>query len=100
MREQLPRQQRAIDKDWIRNAIRRNLAELPEEQTEYNHHKERLDDGPRRAERRLLVTHLDVAPGQKVEQLAILPKLAEADRHPTFRRTDKERRQFGLKRLR
>ena len=51
-----------------------------EEQTEHKHHEQRLDDRPRRPERGLLVAHLDIAPGQEIEQLAILRKLAEPDR--------------------
>ena len=75
----LPRKERTIDEDWIRNAVRRNLSELAEEQTEHNHHEERLNDGPGSAQRGLLVANLNVAPGQEVEQLAIVPQLAQSD---------------------
>ncbi len=54
------------------------LRELAEEEAEHDHREERLDHRPRRAERRLLVADLDVAPDQEVDQLAVFPDLAGA----------------------
>jgi hypothetical protein len=38
-----------------------------------------LNDNPDDSEHRLLVPHLDIAPGEEIEKLAIIPKLAETD---------------------
>src|SRR5713226_7715885 len=97
MREQLPRQQRAVSKNRIRKAVGRDAGQIAKEQTEDHHHEERLNDGPRGAQYRLLVAHLDVAPNQKVKQLAVLPKFLQPDRSPSRLRPYEKRRQ-GLDR--
>src|SRR6266536_4970658 len=83
-----PRNQRRKRKDRIRNPIGRHLPEASKKDTEDHHRQERLNDGPGRAERGLFVTHLDVAPDKKVEQLAIFPKLIEFERNPALRGRD------------
>ena len=61
-----------------------NLCEPTEEQAENDQRKEGLDNGPGRAQHRLLVADLDVPPGEEVQQLAVLPELMEPERNPAF----------------
>src|SRR5258707_227332 len=55
----------------------RHAAEAAEEDREGEGGRQRLNDGPRRAEDRLLVADLDVAPDEKEEQLAVRPELRQ-----------------------
>src|SRR6185503_9554090 len=95
--EEGPGHQRREAEERIRNAIGRNLRQVPEEDTEYDHRKERLYDGPGSPECSLLVTNLDVAPDKKVEQLAVFPKVLKFERNPAFRRRYAQRRKFELR---
>src|SRR6266498_3660318 len=83
MGKELPGQERTKGKDRIRNAVRRNLCQTAEEQTEYHHHEKGLNDGPCTAQRGLLVADLYVAPGQKIKQFPIVPQLFETEGGPT-----------------
>src|SRR5882724_5122944 len=64
------------------------MGKLTEEQGEHQHRRQGLQDCPRGAQRRLLVAHLEVAPGQKVQQLMVGPQIAESERHPAAGRTN------------
>jgi hypothetical protein len=59
-----------------------------EDEREKKHLGERLDDGPGGAQSRLLVAHLDVAPGEEVEQLAVAPEVGESELHARLLRED------------
>ena len=61
---------------------------MTKKDAEDDHREERLDDGPGRADYRLLVAHLDVAPREEVQQFAVVPDLAQIHGHPTTRRLD------------
>src|SRR5262245_9686840 len=91
MSKQLPRQQGAETEDWIRNSIGRHFGEATKEQAKNEHHEKRLNDGPGCAQYRLFVANFDIAPGQEVQQLAILPQFAKTDCGPTTRRVNAER---------
>src|SRR5205085_2973724 len=79
-----PRNETGERKKWIRNSRRRNTREPAKEDRKDDHHEQRLENGPRSAERSLLVAHFDVAPGQKKEQLTIGPNVFEAEKAPFF----------------
>ena len=51
---------------------------------------QRLDDRPQRAEHRLLVADLDVAPHKKIQQLAVAPELRQMYALPRSRRLDSQ----------
>ena len=56
-----------------------------EEKKAEDHHGEKwLDNGPGGTKNCLFVTHLDVTPGQKIEQIPILPQILELERDPPF----------------
>src|SRR5438874_2273659 len=93
MREELPREQGAIDEDGIWKTVGRYLSQLPEEDAEDDHRKQRLDDGPGRSEDRLLVADLDVAPDQEVHELPVLPQVGQLQRAPAARRGNEQFRQ-------
>src|SRR5262245_13473215 len=83
--EKRPRHQRCEGKDRIGNAVRWDLAESPEKHAENHHGNERLNDGPERTQRRLLIAHLNVAPDEKVEKFSVLPYLLELQGNPSGR---------------
>ncbi len=82
--KECPGHQRRVGEDRIGDAVRRHARQAAKEEAEDHHGQEGLDDGPGRAQHRLLVAHLDVAPGQEVEQLAIVPQLAQLERDPAL----------------
>ena len=49
----------------------------PEDHAENDHTEDWSENRPAESENSLLVEHLDVAPGEEVEQLAILPQIAQ-----------------------
>ena len=63
--------------DRIREALRRQVGELPEDEREDDHRQERLQHRPRDADQRLLVAHLDVAPREDQREVASAPELPE-----------------------
>ena len=71
---------------------------MAKKEAEHHHGAEGLNDGPGSAERGLFVTHLDVAPDEEVEQLAVFPKLVQPKRNPAFRRRDAKRGHGGGRR--
>ena len=44
--------------------------------------RQRLENGPDRSEKCLGVTDLEIAPSEEIDQLAVVPNLAEANRNP------------------
>ena len=83
-----PRHEAREIEDRVREPVRRHPGEPPEEQAEDEHGEQRLQHGPRHAERRLLVPDLDVTPDEEEQQLAIVPQLAKAQRRPAARGID------------
>ena len=59
-----------------RRAVRRQLGQLAENDGEHHHGQERPDERPGSPDHRLLVAHGDVAPGQDLKKLAVLPQVA------------------------
>ncbi len=53
------------------------LRELPEDDREHHHREKRLEHGPGDADQRLLVAHLDVAPGEDERKVAGPPERPE-----------------------
>ena len=83
--EEVPGQQAAEAEDRVRARRRAGLLipqRLVEDDREDDHREERLQHGPGDAQHRLLVADEDVAPGEEVEQLAVLPELAQLERRP------------------
>ena len=77
-----PGQQRRVDKDRVGIAVRRHLREPAEKYREDDHHHNWLDDGPRKAQYRLLIANFDVPHGEHEEKLAIGPKLLQIEHAP------------------
>ena len=55
------------------------LASHPEQKAEHHHGEQRLQHGPGRAQGGLFVAHLDIAPGQDEEQVAVFPQLFQVE---------------------
>src|SRR6185369_9312056 len=91
VRKDLPRKQRAKSKHRIGNAVGRHACEPSKEHTENDHHEQRLNDGPRRAQSGLLVVHFEVAPSEEIKQLAIVPEFAQFNPGPRARWCDSKR---------
>ena len=86
--EVCPGKQRRVREYRIRDAVRGEVRELPEDECERNHRQERLQDRPRDADRRLLVANGDVAPGEPEQQLAVVPQLGDVEMRPARRGLD------------
>src|SRR5262249_23274999 len=82
--------------DRVRDAVRRRVPELAEEEREDDHQEERLQDGPRDPENGLLVADENVPPGEDEQQLATGPELAKREPPPAAGRLDHERLAFDL----
>src|SRR5439155_27327292 len=67
-----------------REAIRRELGELPEVRAEDDHRDQWLAENPADTESSLLVEHSDLSPDQEEKQLPVLQQLAriEGERAP------------------
>ena len=66
----------------------RDMGQAPQKDGKYDHHHEGLQDSPGGPQRRLFVTHFDIAPNQEVEQLAIFPDLLEIQQPHSARGLD------------
>jgi len=64
-------------KDGIGEAVRGELGEVAEEKSEDKHVEDGLEDDPQDADGGLFVADLDVAPDEKVEELAVCPDFPE-----------------------
>ncbi len=82
--EQPPGQQRRQGEDRVGHAAGRQLQEVAEDQAEQPHGEQGLQDRPGGPQGGLLVAHLDIAPGEEVEQLAVAPQVAQLQREPAF----------------
>ena len=89
-REEGPGQQAGEREQRIRKPVRADVREPPEEDREDDHRQQRLQNGPGDAEQRLLVAHLDVAPDQEVEQLAIGPDVLQPEGAPALLGLDQD----------
>ncbi len=94
--KQRPRHERGICEHWIGKAVRGHPGQMAEKDGEDHHREERLDDRPGRAEHRLLVADLDVTPDEKVQELAVLPQVAELEGNPAARGLDPHRRRISV----
>jgi len=74
-----PRNEGGEIKNRIRKACGWKLGEAPEEKCENDHAEKRLENDPKDADGRLLVTNFYVAPNEEVEEFAVTPKLGEAE---------------------
>jgi len=89
---QLPGQHACVGKQVVRNLdVFLQVDELAEEDGKDRHHRQRLQDRPGDADRRLLVTYLDVTPGQKIGQFAVTPELPEVEEAQSARRLEHHR---------
>ncbi len=72
-------------------------AKRPKNEGENHHAHERLQNGPGRADGRLLVADLDLAPDEEIDQLAVFPELGEGDGPPASGGSDAQdwRRRVG-----
>src|SRR5581483_7283254 len=73
--EEGPRQESGKGEDRVRHALGRDVRQPAEEEAEDQHGEEGLEYGPRHAERGLLVSDLDVSPGEVIKELAELDDL-------------------------
>src|SRR5204863_4976840 len=80
--EERPGNESAEEEDWIGRAAGWDAGQAPEEDTEDDHGRERLEHRPRRSQRRLLIADLDVPPHQEVEELTVLPELSDPQSSP------------------
>ena len=63
--------------------VGRQLCELSEDHAENDHRNNRLQNRPTHSQCSLLVADFDIAPDQKVHQLAVLPQVFQIQRHPS-----------------
>lgn len=78
MSKEGPGKERGVRKDGVRDPVRRDLSEVPEENGEHHHREKRLDDCPGRAQDSLFVPDLEVPPGQEVKQLPVTPDVLQS----------------------
>ncbi len=96
-----PRNERGEIKNRIRESLRRQFGQAAEKDGEHAHSHERLQDYPQDADGGLLVADFDVAHGEEIEELAILPSFGEAQLEPAARRLNAHycrRADLGLRR--
>jgi len=76
--------------DGVRHVVAAgpHVEQLVEDDREHDHRQEGLQDRPGHPQHGLLVADEDVAPGEEVEQLAVLPQLPEPEPHPPLGRPD------------
>src|SRR5581483_8383119 len=86
--EQEPRNERRERKHGVRHTAGGQVSELAEHDREHRRLEQRLQDHPRRPDRRLLVTDLHISPDEEVQELAVLPQLTEIERCPTSAGTE------------
>ena len=72
-REKRPWQEGSEAEERVGNSLRRHLGEVAEEHGEHDRRQDWLKECPRNANRRLLVTHRDIAEGEVVEQFPLFP---------------------------
>ena len=92
--EEVPGQQAGEGEHGVGHAVgaAADAEHLVEDDREDDHRDDGVQHGPQHAQHGLLVADEDVPPGEEVEQLAVLPQLAELQPHPALRRLDDERR--------
>ena len=93
VREEHPGDQAGEDEQGIRHVARGAGRRLAKEEAEDQHRRQRLQDRPGRPQNRLLVTHLDVAPGQEEQELTVPPELPQIDELPAMPPLDDRLRQ-------
>ncbi len=81
--EKIPRKEGRISEDGVGYAVGGNACKLAKKEGEDDHHEDRLDDGPRDAENHLLVTDLDVAPDEEIQEFTMIPQLSQPDSTPS-----------------
>ena len=82
-----PQAHRGIDEHRVRQAVRRQLREAPEDEREDHQSGERLQQRPGDAQQRLPVAHLERALREHDAEVAVPPRLAELEsRQPAPRR--------------
>ena len=92
--EQVPGQQAGEREHGVGHAVgaAADAEQLVEDDREDDHRDDGVQHGPQHAQHGLLVADEDVPPGEEVEQLAVLPQLAEPQLRPALRGLDHERR--------
>lgn len=88
-----PGDERGEVEDGIGKAVRRKFGEPPEEQGEYQHVEDGLQDDPDDADRSLFVADLNAAPNEEVEEFPVGADLAETKLEEPARRLNADR--FG-----
>ena len=89
--EKGPGQKAGKDKQRVGDGRIRLGCHPRQEQREHRHGRQRLQDGPGGAENRLLVTDLDVAPDEEIQQFPVAPQFAKIDEVPApFRFNDQD----------
>ena len=83
-----PGNERGEIKNGIRQAVGGKLGEAAEEQSEDQHVENGLENDPEDADGGLFVANLDVAPDEKIEELAVGPDFAEAQLEEAAGRLD------------
>src|SRR6266403_527950 len=83
-----PGNERGEIENRIRQAVGGELGETAEEQSEDQHVENRLENHPEDADGGLFVADLDVAPDEKIKELAVGPDFAEAKLEEAARRFD------------
>jgi hypothetical protein len=74
--------------NWIRKAVGGEFGEAAEEKSEYEHIEDGLENNADDADGGLLVADFNVAPDEKVEELAVGPNFAEAKLYEAVGRLD------------
>ena len=82
--KELPEEKSGVDEYRIRNSVRRDLEQLPEEDREHDHCYEWLKDCPENTDRGLLVADLEIAPGEEIEKFSLVPDLPDVGKAEKF----------------
>src|SRR5581483_3451033 len=78
--QERPGYQRRVREDRVVQPVGRQAGEAAEDDAEDDHERERLGDGAADLQQRLAVAGLDLALGEGVHQLAVLPELENGAR--------------------
>ena len=75
--KKLPEEEASVNKNRIRNIVRRHFCEIAEEYGKNNHCHDRLKNCPCRAESCLFIPNLKISPREEIEEFFVCPNFSK-----------------------